>query len=65
MQNVEYARGLLLKLEQDALNIKAQNKKQETQAELVRKREALQRLSERLEELNEVCPPFSDKRTRR
>lgn len=54
MQNLEYARGLLLKLEQEALNIKVQSKKVDTQTELVKKRETLQRLSERLEELNEV-----------
>ena len=55
LQNLEYARSLLLKLEQDAQNIKVQNRKQETQVELSKKREMIQKLVERLEELNEVC----------
>jgi hypothetical protein len=54
LQNIEHARSLLLKLEQDAQNIKVQTRKQETQVELSKKREAIQRLSERLDELNEV-----------
>ncbi|PSS25087.1 hypothetical protein M430DRAFT_114495 [Amorphotheca resinae ATCC 22711] len=52
--NLEYARSLLLRLEQDALRIKIQSKKQEAQADLVRRRETLQMLSERLRELNEL-----------
>lgn len=54
IQNIEYARTLLLRLEQDALQIKIQNKKQEAQADLVRKRDALDRLSERLSDLNQL-----------
>jgi hypothetical protein len=57
VQNLEHARTLLLRLEQDALNIKVQAKKQETQADLIRKREVLDRLAERLQEYNEVCFP--------
>ncbi|KAH8756550.1 hypothetical protein BGZ57DRAFT_909276 [Hyaloscypha finlandica] len=52
--NLEHARSLLLKLEQDAQNIKVQTRKQETQMELSKKREMIQRLSERLEELHEL-----------
>jgi len=55
LQNLEYARSLLLKLEQDAQTIKVQTRKQEMQMELSKKRETIQSLVERLEELNEVC----------
>jgi hypothetical protein len=58
-QNLQYAKNLLLKLEQDALQIKVQSKKTEIQTDLLYKRDALQRLSERLDELNEVCPVIS------
>jgi hypothetical protein len=54
IQNIEYARTLLLRLEQDALQIKIQSKKQEAQTDLVRKRDALDRLSERLNDLNQL-----------
>ncbi|RFU34598.1 hypothetical protein B7463_g1736, partial [Scytalidium lignicola] len=53
--NLEYARSLLLRLEQDATNIKIQSRKQETQVDLIRKREQLQGLNERLQELNELA----------
>merc|ERR1712093_42800 len=52
--NIEYARTLLVRLEQDAQTIKVQSRKHELQADLVQKREMLQRLSERLDEMNEV-----------
>lgn len=57
-QNLEYARSLLLRLEQDAMNIKVQSRKQETQVDLIRKREQLQGLTERLQELDEVSSAF-------
>jgi hypothetical protein len=41
-------------LEQDALKIKTQTKRQETQVDLVRKRAVLQTLNGRLQELNEL-----------
>ncbi|KAH8820034.1 synaptobrevin [Xylogone sp. PMI_703] len=53
--NLEYARSLLLRLEQDATNIKVQSRRQETQVDLIRKREQLQGLTERLQELNELA----------
>ncbi|KAI9648048.1 hypothetical protein NHQ30_002676 [Ciborinia camelliae] len=53
--NLEYARGLLAHVEQDAQNIKVQSRKQEVQADLVRKHHLLQRLGERLEELTELA----------
>ncbi|TVY27200.1 hypothetical protein LHYA1_G004652 [Lachnellula hyalina] len=52
--SIEYANGLLLELEQEALNIKNPNKKQETQAELFKKRELILRLEERLGEYEDV-----------
>ncbi|KAL2068954.1 hypothetical protein VTL71DRAFT_15292 [Oculimacula yallundae] len=52
--NIEYAKTLLVRLEQDALSIKVQSKKHEVQTDLVSKRETIQRLTERLEELNEL-----------
>lgn len=53
-QNLEFARTLLLKLEQDAQLIRVQTKKQELQADLVRKRDLIRELGEKLEDLNEV-----------
>ncbi|ESZ91906.1 hypothetical protein SBOR_7700 [Sclerotinia borealis F-4128] len=53
--NLEYARGLLVHVEQDAQNIKVQSRKQEIGADLVRKSHLIQRLSERLEELLELA----------
>lgn len=53
-QNLEYAGNLLLKLEQDALGIRVLSKKQDVQGDLTRKRDALLRLQERLQDLNEV-----------
>ncbi|KAF4613405.1 hypothetical protein G7Y89_g15481 [Cudoniella acicularis] len=53
-KNLDYANSLILRLEQDAQNIKIPAKRQDTQAELFRKREIILRLEERLQELNEV-----------
>ncbi|KAM0307057.1 hypothetical protein ACHAO8_010678 [Botrytis cinerea] len=53
--NLEYARGLLVHVEQDAQNIKVLSRKQEIQADLVRKGHLIQRLGERLEELRELA----------
>ncbi|KAI1433942.1 hypothetical protein GGR50DRAFT_665280 [Xylaria sp. CBS 124048] len=52
--NVEYARALLAKLEQDALAIKAHARRQELQLDLSRKRAVLEMLTERLRELGEI-----------
>lgn len=54
-QNLDYARMLLLRLEQDTSTIKIQSKKQEAQTELLQKRNVIQQLSERLQELKHVC----------
>ena len=53
-QNLEYARSLLTRLERDASKLKNQTRRQETQADLVGKREVLQMLHGRLQELNEL-----------
>jgi hypothetical protein len=53
-QNLEYARTLLLRLEQDTTTIKIQSKKQEAQTELLQKRNIIQQLSERLQEFEHV-----------
>jgi len=49
-----HARELLVQLEQEALTIRSQSKKQETQSALTQKRTLLKSLSERLQELNEL-----------
>ncbi|KAF7517653.1 hypothetical protein G7054_g13734 [Neopestalotiopsis clavispora] len=52
--NLEYARTLLTKLEQEALSIKIHNRRQETQADLNRKRYVFDQITERLAELEET-----------
>ncbi|KAJ1335371.1 unconventional SNARE in the endoplasmic reticulum protein 1 [Microdochium nivale] len=52
--NLEYARGLLTRLEQDALAVKIQARRQELQADLNRKRGVYGQLVERLRELEEM-----------
>ncbi|KAI0597666.1 hypothetical protein F4775DRAFT_224188 [Biscogniauxia sp. FL1348] len=58
--NLEYARTLLTKLEQDALGIKIHTRRLETQADLNRKREIFEELAERLRELEEVSIDSDD-----
>lgn len=52
-QNIDYARTLLTRMEQDAFGIKVLTRKQETQADLNRKRELLDNLTYRLKEVEE------------
>ncbi|KAH7037902.1 uncharacterized protein B0I36DRAFT_345954 [Microdochium trichocladiopsis] len=52
--NLEYARTLLTRLEQDALHIKIHSRRQELQADLNRKREVFEALTERLRELEDL-----------
>ncbi|KAL7626903.1 hypothetical protein AAE478_003677 [Parahypoxylon ruwenzoriense] len=52
--NLEYARTLLTKLEQDALGVKVHARRQEIQADLNRKRDVLEQVAERLGELEEI-----------
>ncbi|KAM5345403.1 hypothetical protein ACJ41O_011265 [Fusarium nematophilum] len=56
--NLEYARNSLTKLEHDALAIKAPGRRAEVQADLNRKRELLELLLDRLEDLRQVA--FND-----
>ncbi|KAI1861149.1 hypothetical protein JX265_009768 [Neoarthrinium moseri] len=58
--NLEYARTLITKLEQDALAIKVHTRRQETQADLNRKREVFEQISERLRELEEISIDSDD-----
>ncbi|KAI1772413.1 hypothetical protein F4818DRAFT_171626 [Hypoxylon cercidicola] len=52
--NIDYARSLLTKLEQDALAIKVHSRRQETQTDLNNKREVLEQVTERFRELEEL-----------
>ncbi|RYP71697.1 hypothetical protein DL771_004648 [Monosporascus sp. 5C6A] len=52
--NLDYARALLTKLEQDALAIKVHARRQEVQADLNRKRDVFEQLTERLRELEDL-----------
>ncbi|KAH8165057.1 hypothetical protein CIB48_g3197 [Xylaria polymorpha] len=52
--NLEYARTLLTKLEQDALAVKVHAKRQEMQAGLNRKRAIFEQLTERLREFEDI-----------
>ncbi|KAK0748857.1 hypothetical protein B0T21DRAFT_421242 [Apiosordaria backusii] len=54
LRNITYARSLLTKVEQDTLAIKIHARRQYLQSDLVRKRELLDQLSERLSDLAEV-----------
>ncbi|KAK3692412.1 synaptobrevin [Podospora appendiculata] len=53
--NIDHARSLLTKLEQEALAIKIYARRQETQADLNRKRELIDRLAEHMNDLNEMA----------
>ncbi|KAH7143950.1 hypothetical protein EDB81DRAFT_796972 [Dactylonectria macrodidyma] len=53
--NLEYARTSLTTLEQDALGIKAPGRRSEVQGDLNRKREMLELLLDRLEDLREMA----------
>lgn len=52
LQNLEYARTLLLRLEHESPSIKIQSRKQAAQSSLLRQRALLKRLTERLHELD-------------
>ncbi|KAK4639730.1 hypothetical protein QC761_710920 [Podospora bellae-mahoneyi] len=54
LRNITYARSLLTKVEQDTLGIKIHARRQDLQGDLVRKRELLEQLAERLADLTEV-----------
>lgn len=54
-QNISYARSLLTKIEHEALSVKIHTRRQSLQTDLVRKRELLDQLSERLGDLAEFA----------
>lgn len=54
VQNIDYARSLLTKLEQDALAVKIHSRRQELQADLNQKRDVLEQVTERFQELDDV-----------
>lgn len=54
-QNLDLARTLLLRLEQDAAGVKVLSRRQAEQTELMRKRDGIEWLSEKLEAWEEVC----------
>lgn len=58
--NVDYARTLLLQLEQESSAIKVQTRKQDAQAELQSKRDLIRRLNQRLLELNQLDDSDAD-----
>ncbi|KAJ4358791.1 hypothetical protein N0V85_009513, partial [Neurospora sp. IMI 360204] len=53
--NINYARSLLTKLEQEALGVKIHVRKNEIQTDLIRKREIIEQLTERLSDLAEIA----------
>jgi hypothetical protein len=60
LQNIQYARSLLTKLELDALGIKVLSRRQEWQADLNRKRDFLDQVTERIKDLEEIGPEDDD-----
>ncbi|KAI3398486.1 hypothetical protein diail_9168 [Diaporthe ilicicola] len=52
--NIDYARLLLTRLQQDALGIKVHARRQEIQADLNRKRDLLEQVTDRLRDLEEL-----------
>ncbi|KAJ3527079.1 hypothetical protein NM208_g10881 [Fusarium decemcellulare] len=58
--NLDYARSSLTKLEHDALDIKAPGRRAEVQADLNGKREVLELLLDRLEDLRQVATHDDD-----
>jgi len=53
--NIEHARTLLLTLEKQSATVRVQTQRQQIQADLQRKRDTIQRLSARLQELNDAA----------
>ncbi|KAI0881865.1 uncharacterized protein GGS22DRAFT_51594 [Annulohypoxylon maeteangense] len=58
--NIEYARTIVTKLEQDALAIKVHSRRQEVQADLNQKREILDQVTERFQEFEDVSVDSDD-----
>lgn len=60
LKNVDHARTLLTRMQQDALTIKVQTRKQEVQADLTQKREILEHVVDRLRDLEEMSTHAED-----
>ncbi|KAK0753056.1 hypothetical protein B0T18DRAFT_5877 [Schizothecium vesticola] len=58
--NIRYAQSLLTKLEQEALSIKIHARRQDLQTSLVQKREALEQLVDRMNDLAEIASASAD-----
>ncbi|KUI56250.1 hypothetical protein VP1G_03561 [Cytospora mali] len=58
--NVDHARTLLTRMQQEALTIKIQTRKQEVQADLNQKRELLEQVIDRLRDLEEMSAHADD-----
>ncbi|KAK1832305.1 hypothetical protein QBC39DRAFT_381657 [Podospora conica] len=58
--NIRYAQSLLTKLEQEALTIKIHARRQDLQTALVQKREALEQLVDRMDDLAEMAAATAD-----
>ena len=54
LQNLEYARSLLLRLEHDSTTIKTASRKHNVQADLLKKREIVKRIQAQLQELDQL-----------
>lgn len=60
LKNVDHARTLLTRMQQEALTIKIQTRKQEVQADLNQKRELLEHVIDRLRDLEEMATHVED-----
>lgn len=58
--NIRYAQSLLTKLEQEALSIKIHARRQDLQTSLIQKREALEQLVDRMNDLAEIAAAAPD-----
>ncbi|KAK3357227.1 hypothetical protein B0T25DRAFT_538596 [Lasiosphaeria hispida] len=58
--NIRYAQSLLTKLEQEAIAVKVHARRHEMQADLNRKREALDQLADRMSDLAEIAAAEAD-----
>ncbi|OLN95548.1 Protein transport protein use1 [Colletotrichum chlorophyti] len=58
--NIEYARSLLTRVEQETLNVKQLSRKQDMQADLNRKRDLIERLVDRMHDLEQLHEEDND-----
>ena len=58
--NIRYAQSLLTKLEQEALAVKINARRQELQSDLNRKRETLEQVADRISDLAEIADSIHD-----